>query len=118
MNMIAGIRLYLIGLEQVVFSELFLELLFGLWTRIRSLLKAAYNLINVAYMKLSREMEYHADLVAVSVGGNNSLVNALKKTEFSSFAYDLYNRFFRLPLRIMEKRVKTFMQTIPLHSLF
>ena len=66
---------------------------FWIVERIRSLLKAAYNLINVAYMKLSREMEYHADLVAVSVGGNNSLVNALKKTEFSSFAYDYTTGF-------------------------
>ncbi len=66
----------------------FAGITFWIVERIRSLLKAAYNLINVAYMKLSREMEYHADLVAVSVGGNIPFTSALKKTEFASFAYD------------------------------
>lgn len=61
---------------------------FWLVERIRSLLKVAYNLININYMKLSREMEYHADLIAVSVSGNKPFKSALRKIEFSSFAYD------------------------------
>ena len=61
---------------------------FWLVERVRSLLKVAYNLINVSYMKLSREMEYHADLVAVSVSGNDAFKNALRKIEFSAFTYE------------------------------
>ena len=37
---------------------------------IRSLLRKAYELINIRYMGLSREMEYNADLIAVSAAGN------------------------------------------------
>ncbi|MEP4534890.1 MAG: M48 family metalloprotease [Cyclobacteriaceae bacterium] len=66
----------------------FAGITFWLVERIRSLLKVAYNLINISYMRLSREMEYHADLIAVSVSGNMSFRNALRKIEFSSFAYD------------------------------
>jgi len=66
----------------------FAEITFWLAESIRSLLKVAYNLININYMKLSREMEYHADLIAVSVSGNASFKNSLRKIKFSSFAYD------------------------------
>lgn len=55
---------------------------------VRYLLKVAYNLINIHYMKLSREMEYHADLVAVSLSGNEAFKSALRKIEFSAFAYE------------------------------
>ena len=67
----------------------FAGLTFWLVERVRDLLKLAYNLINVNYMKLSREMEYHADLVAVSVSGNEAFVNALRKVEFSAVAYEV-----------------------------
>ena len=66
----------------------FAGITFWMVERIRGLLKFAYNLINISYMKLSREMEYHADLVAVSVGGNKPFKNALRKIEFSSYTYD------------------------------
>lgn len=66
----------------------FATVTFWLVERVRSLLKVAYNLININYMKLSREMEYHADLVAVSVSGNYSFKNALRKIEFTSISYE------------------------------
>lgn len=66
----------------------FAGITFWLVERVRSLLKVAYNLINISYMKLSREMEYHADLIAISVSGNESFKSALRKIEFSSFTYD------------------------------
>src|SRR5690606_24886119 len=40
-------------------------------------------LINVRYMSLSREMEFHADAVAASVSGSRSLVSALRRIEFA-----------------------------------
>ena len=66
----------------------FAGITFWLVERVRRILKVAYNLINVSYMKLSREMEYHADLIAISVSGNESFKSALRKIEFSSFTYD------------------------------
>ncbi len=71
----------------------FAGITFWLVERVRSILKVAYNLINVSYMKLSREMEYHADLIAISVSGNESFKSALRKIEFSSFAYDYTTGF-------------------------
>lgn len=66
----------------------FAGITFWMVERVRGLLKVAYNLMNINYMKLSREMEYHADLVAVSVSGVEPFKRALRKIEFSSFAYD------------------------------
>ncbi len=71
----------------------FAGITFWIVERVRDLMKVAYNLINVSYLKLSREMEYHADLVAVSVSGNDSFKNALRKIEFSSFAYDYTTQY-------------------------
>ena len=67
---------------------IFAGVTFWMVERVRSLLKMAYNLINIHYLKLSREMEYHADLMAISVSGNAPFKNALRKVEFSSFTYD------------------------------
>lgn len=73
-----------------------------------------FKFINKNYMALSREMEFHADSVAVSVSGNKSIINALHRVEFSQEAYDytlrcIYNyntnevhyprNFFELHLR-------------------
>ncbi|MDX2306492.1 MAG: M48 family metallopeptidase [Microscillaceae bacterium] len=65
----------------------FAQVTFWLVSVVRQLLKIAYNLININYMKLSREMEYNADLVAVSAAGNEAFIRALRKIEFASFAY-------------------------------
>ena len=68
---------------------IFASLTFWMVERVRDLLKVAHNLININYMKLSREMEYHADLVAISVSGNEPFKNALRKIEFGGIAYGL-----------------------------
>jgi hypothetical protein len=56
---------------------------------VRFILGKAYNLINLFYMSLSRAMEYHADLVAVSVAGSLPMKNALRRIELSAVAYEL-----------------------------
>ena len=66
----------------------FARVTFWIAESVRAGLRVAYNLINVNYMKLSREMEYHADLVAVKISGNKSVKNALRKTEFSGTIYN------------------------------
>lgn len=54
-----------------------------LWV-LRKIMQGAYRLINLWESALSREMEFHADLVAVSVTGSDSLIHALKKLSFLS----------------------------------
>lgn len=47
-----------------------------------------YKLINVSYMSLSREMEFNADNVAVSVTGNKPIISALYRLEFGQEAFN------------------------------
>lgn len=55
----------------------------GLVWVVRQILAGAFRLINFVEAFLSREMEFHADLVAVSVTGSDSLVHALSRLEFA-----------------------------------
>lgn len=52
-----------------------------LWV-LRKILQGAFKIINFFESALSRQMEFHADLVAVSVTGSDSLIHALKKLDF------------------------------------
>ena len=56
---------------------------------IQSILREMYGLINKRYMSLSREMEFHADVVAASVSGGNNLVGALRRIEMAGAAYNV-----------------------------
>jgi len=47
-----------------------------------------YKLININYLSLSREMEFHADSVAVSVTGSEPIITALYRLEFAASAYN------------------------------
>jgi Zn-dependent protease with chaperone function len=55
---------------------------------VRLILKKAYEIINLRYLTLSREMEYHADLVALSVAGQQTMISALQRINFGAAAYD------------------------------
>jgi hypothetical protein len=68
--------------------NLFARLTLALANGIRYILIKVYEWIQLIYMALSREMEYHADLVAVSLAGNQQMINSLRRVEFSSTAYD------------------------------
>ena len=48
---------------------------------IRSLMEAIFRVVIIAYRALSREMEFNADLVAVSVTGSDALVNGLYRLQ-------------------------------------
>lgn len=65
----------------------FAGLTFQLVTGTRRLLAWAYTFINKSYLRLSREMEYQADLVAVSVSGNTATKQALRKIELAQGGY-------------------------------
>jgi Zn-dependent protease with chaperone function len=55
---------------------------------IQWLLRKVYQVINKTYMGLSREMEFHADLVAASVSGSNNSISALSRIEVASTCYN------------------------------
>lgn len=49
---------------------------------IQSVLRSMYSVINLQYMSLSREMEFHADAVAVSVTGSAIATSAMRRIEY------------------------------------
>ncbi len=62
---------------------------------IKWILKKVYNIVNITYMGLSREMEFHADEVAANIAGSDSLISSLLRLELSDYSYnsvlDYYN---------------------------
>lgn len=56
---------------------------------IQWILRQVYMLINKSYMRLSREMEFHADSVAASVSGSQSLITALRRAEMANSGYNI-----------------------------
>jgi len=54
---------------------------------IQWILRQMFTVVNKCYMGLSRQMEFHADLVAASICGSNNIINALKRTEFAEICF-------------------------------
>lgn len=57
-----------------------------IWS-MRSMMDTLFSLVIIAERALSREMEFNADLVAVSVTGSDALVNALYKLQAADHAW-------------------------------
>lgn len=55
---------------------------------IRSLMDSLFAIVVIAQRALSREMEFHADLVAVSLTGSDALINALHKLQSADDAWN------------------------------
>ncbi len=58
-----------------------------IWS-IRSLMDTVFSLVVMAQRALSREMEFQADLVAVSLTGSDALINALHKLHAADEAWE------------------------------
>lgn len=56
--------------------------------KIKKLMGKAYDFVMLRYLDLSREMEFHADLIAASISGVENYKTALRKIEFSGFAFE------------------------------
>lgn len=55
---------------------------------IRSLIESCFSIVMIAERALSREMEFQADLVAVSLTGSDALIHALHKLQIADEAYN------------------------------
>lgn len=55
---------------------------------IQWVLQKVYNVVNINYMKLSREMEFHADAVAASIAGSQPLIDSLRRIELADAAFN------------------------------
>lgn len=56
---------------------------------VRQFMNLLYQGLNMLHSALSRQMEYNADLVAVSVTGSNQIINGLYKMGLTSQSYEL-----------------------------
>ncbi|PZR33702.1 MAG: hypothetical protein DI538_17660 [Azospira oryzae] len=61
---------------------------------IQWILQGVYTIINKQYMSLSREMEFHADTVAASVSGSESLITSLNRMELVDTAFNEVLQFY------------------------
>lgn len=61
---------------------------------IQWILKKMYGLININYLGLSREMEFHADEVAANVAGILPLQESLLRMDLADSAYNSVLRFY------------------------
>ncbi|GHV15953.1 hypothetical protein FACS1894169_08770 [Bacteroidia bacterium] len=61
---------------------------------IQWILRKMYSLVNIRYMALSREMEFHADEVAANITGSKPLIDSLLRLELSQLAYNSTLNFY------------------------
>lgn len=67
------------------------------------ILSQMYIVLNKSYMSLSREMEFHADSVAVHVAGTQPIISSLLRLELASHTYNRLLEFYNE--RISENKV-------------
>jgi hypothetical protein len=63
---------------------------------IQWILQKMYGFVNLRYMALSREMEFHADEVAANIAGSRPLEESLLRLDMANSAYNLVARFYDL----------------------
>lgn len=66
---------------------LFVAIAKGIITGIQWLLRKIYQIVNLNYMSLSREMEFNADEVAAHVAGSRPLITSLLRLELAEQSY-------------------------------
>lgn len=59
----------------------------GIVGAIQWILRQVFKLVNKSYLGLSRQMEFHADLVAASYYGTNNVINALHRIDYAAVCY-------------------------------
>jgi Zn-dependent protease with chaperone function len=74
----------------------FAWVIWGIVWLFRKILEGCFYGINFLSLSLSRQMEFNADLVAVSVTGSDAIVHALARLDFASQALDQAFRDLRL----------------------
>ncbi|MCC6411593.1 MAG: M48 family metalloprotease [Saprospiraceae bacterium] len=77
------------------YFSIFVALAVRIIQGIQWILRKMYDFVNLSYMALSREMEFHADEVAANVAGSRPLKESLLRINLASRAYhsviDFYN---------------------------
>ncbi|MBK7171778.1 MAG: M48 family metalloprotease [Bacteroidales bacterium] len=74
---------------------------------IQWVLRKVYKIVNLNYLSLSREMEFHADEVAANVTGHEPLISSLLRLDLASYSYNIILDFYstRIPECVRTKNV-------------
>jgi hypothetical protein len=85
---------------------------------IQALLKKIYVVVNRSYLKLSREMEFHADAVSAYVTGSNHTINSLRRIELSQVCYDSTFNYLNILAKDKKRPDNIYPQHVAVMSLF
>ena len=61
---------------------------------VQAILRKVYEVVNLSYLSLSREMEFHADEVAANVAGSRPLITSLPRLDLANQAYETVVGFY------------------------
>lgn len=86
-----------------IFVAIAVKLIHG----IQWVLRKMYDFVNVSYMALSREMEFHADEIAANVAGYVPLKESLLRIDFAEHSYSTVLNYYeaKIPENIKSKNI-------------
>ena len=76
------------------YFSIFGAIAFKIISGIQWILKEVYEVVNLNYMGLSREMEFQADEIAANITGHKPLVTSLYRMDFVEYAYGSVLNFY------------------------
>ena len=62
------------------------------------ILQAMYKIVNINYMGLSREMEFHADEIAANIVGSKPMIDSMLRMDLSSSSFDSVIEHYNLKI--------------------
>lgn len=89
------------------FFSLFILISLKINQGIQWILRKLYHVVNISYMSLSREMEFHADAIAASITGYQPLKNSLLRMNMVDHTFQSVIHFYerRIPQNIQSKNI-------------
>lgn len=97
-----------------IFAQLAVQMVKG----IQWILQKTYNIVNLSYMGLSREMEFQADMVAASVAGSEPLITSLNRLDLAGYSYSNLLNFYNEKISDNVKTNNIYLQhTLVMHNL-
>jgi len=85
---------------------------------IQGVLREVYIVVNKTYLKLSREMEFHADATAAYASGSNNAISSLWRVEVGQACYDNLLNYWNLRLQDNKRAVNLYTQHREVMALF
>jgi Zn-dependent protease with chaperone function len=92
------------------YLTLFVSAAFKITQGIQGVLRKVYEIVNLSYMGLSREMEFHADEVAANVAGSKPLITSLLRMNLADSSYNTILNFYNNKITDCKKTQNIYIQ--------